>query len=288
MSDPITPVADPAVTPPPAPPAPPWYAARNDANFTGYLQTRGWDKKTPEEAAHEAYKSHNEAQQMISRLTGTPDKDRILITPKPDATEAEKNAYYEKLGRPSKADDYDFKSIKFPDGSELDDDFVGVLRNAAFKANASKDQAAQIAKDLVDWMGKADEAESTVMAGKIAAEKSELLKSWGPNAEANKFIAQQGALKLGWTPEQIQALQNGLGYKAVMEAALKAGLAFGEDKFIANRTPGTQGVMTKEQAGARLKELRMDKAWADKLMKGDRQANDEFNALTAMMVGQAA
>ena len=64
----------------------------------------------------------------------TANKDRILIQPKPDATEAEKAAFYQRLGRPAKAEDYDFKEIKFPDGSELDDGFTAMLRGAAFKA----------------------------------------------------------------------------------------------------------------------------------------------------------
>lgn len=280
----------PPITPPVTPPSAPWhdtYKAK-EPEFIGSLQTHGWDKKGADEAAFEYYKSHREAQQMISRLTGTPDKDRILITPKPDATEAEKNAYYERLGRPKEAKDYDYKDIKFPDGTELDDGFVNMLRGAAFKANASKEGAAAIARDVVAYLAKAEEAETAGLATKIATEKDELNRNWGANRESNLFVARQGMAKLGFSAEAIAALEKAAGYKAVMEGALKAGMAFGEDRFIANRAPGTTSVMTKEQARARLTELRADREWGAKLMKGDRQVTDEFNALTAMMVGTAA
>lgn len=266
----------------------PWYSTVNDPEFVGTLQTRGLDKKDAVQSAHELYKAHREATQMISRLTGTPDKDRIIITPKPDAPQSEKDAFYQRLGRPAKSEEYDFKEIKFPDGSELDDGFVSMLRGAAFKANASKEQATAIARDLVQFLAKADEMDAAEQATKYNTEKMELERNWGANKEANLFIARQGAAKLGITPEAVAAMEKAAGYKAVMEGFLKAGLAFGEDRYIAGRVGNQQGVMTAEQARARLTELRQDREWGAKLMKGDRATTEEFNALTAMMVGQAA
>lgn len=269
----------------------PWYASRNDAEFTGTIQTQGLDKKAADEAAHHFYKSWSEANKMISRLTGTPDKDRILIQPKPDATQQEKDAYYERLGRPAKADAYDFKAVKFPDGSELDDNFVAMLRGAAFKANATKEGAEAIARDVVAFLAKADEADAAETASKFAAEKQALEKNWGPNYEANKFVARQGYLKMGFTPEVIDAMEKSAGFRMIMEAGLKAGQAFGEDKYIANRAPNGTGIMTQEQAKARMAELKMEtgpNSFGARVAKGDRQAIDEFNAITAMMAGQAA
>lgn len=287
MPDTTTTTADPTTATATAT-ASPWYAAFNDAEFTGTLQTRGLDKKDAAEAARNFYQAHREASQTISRISGTSDRDRILITPKPDATDTEKNAFYEKLGRPAKADDYDFKDIKFPDGSELDDGFTAMLRAAAFKANATKEQAATMARDLVSFLAKADEMETAEATTKLDTEKAELKKNWGANFEANMFIARQGAAKLGITPEAVQAMEKQVGYKAVLEGFLKAGQAFGEDKFIANRAPNTGGVMTREQATARLAELKLDKAWNKRFFDGDRQARAEFDALTAMMAGQQA
>lgn len=269
----------------------PWYAARNDAEFTGTMQNRGLDKKTAEEAAFDLYKAHREASQLIGRVTGTQDKDRILVVPKADAPEAEKNAYYEKLGRPQKPEEYDFKDIKFPDGTELDDNFSGFLRSAAFKANVSKDGAQQIAREMVQYLDKIDQAEAAENSAKLVAEKEALKKSWGPNFEANEFVANQGFKKIteagGLSPEQaataLKALGDHVGAGATAKFLHAAGIAFGEHKYVANGTQGNQGIMSREQASARMAELKNDASWVKAFSSGDVKSRSEFDALTAMI-----
>lgn len=288
MSNPGTPAPNPAPTPEPNPnptpaPAPAaWYANRNDAEFTGYLQNRGLDKKDAGEAAFEAYKAHREAEKLL----GAP-RDELVRFPK-DPVSPEWNKIYERLGRPANDTGYDFKAVKFPDGTPLDDNFSAFLQKAAFRANMSKERAEDFAKEYVTYQSKIKEAEAATAAVKLQTEQSELDKNWGPNIEAYKFIARQGAMKLGITPEAVEAMEKQVGYKAVMEGFLKAGVAFGEDRYVANRAPGTQGIMTKEQAKATLAERRADTDWAKRFMQGDTKAVQEFNALTEMMAGRAA
>jgi hypothetical protein len=269
----------------------PWYAARKDDEFSGIVQNRGLDKKTADEAAFEFYKAHRSAEKLLSERFGTDDRSRVLLTPKPDASEAEKNAFYEKLGRPQKPEEYDFKDIKFPDGTELDDNFSGFLRNAAFKANVSKDGAQQIAREMVQYLDKIDQAEAAENSAKLVAEKEALKKSWGPNFEANEFVANQGFKKIveagGLTAEQAQtalkALGDNVGAGATAKFLHAAGVAFGEHKYVANSTQGNQGIMSREQATARMAELRKDATWTKAFSSGDVKARSEFDALTAMM-----
>lgn len=292
MSSPdIEPAVAPAVVPAPvapavvAPVAPaPWYAARNDAEFTGTVQNMGLDKKDVSEAAFEFYKSHREAQKLISKVTGTPDKDRILIRPKADAPEAEIAAWHEKLGRPAKADDYDYKDVKSPTGTELDAEQVAQLRASAFKANLTKEQAASIAKDQVEFAHKIAEAKAVVDQAKLAEEIRAVEKNWGPNHDANLFIAKQAMAKFGFTPDMLQTMQKTLGAGKIMDGFLKLGIQTGEARFIANQTQGGPQIMTREQAKARFAELKQDRAWGDKLRKGDVATVAEFNALSEMMV----
>lgn len=260
----------------------PWYNGETDQEFIGKIQNMGLDKKTPVEAAKEFYKSHREAQQMISRLTGTPDKDRIIITPKPDASQADKDAFYQRLGRPAKPEEYDFTSLKWADGEDIGDQLSAMLRASAFKANATKEQAATMAKDFIDFMDKSDQADTAQAAAKQTAEKAELDKNWGANKETNLFIARQGMAKLGFTGEQIQAMEQSAGYKAIMEAGLKAGLAFGEDKYIANKGANS-GVLTVEGAKARMAERRQDAQWAQRAAVKGTNENLEWEALIVAM-----
>lgn len=277
--------------------AAPWFdSLKGEADFVGTLQTRGLDKKTALDAAHDFYKAHREAQQMISRVTGTPDKERILIRPKDDAPEAERTAFYERLGRPAKAEEYDFKDVKFPDGTELDTDFSGFLKNAAFKANLSKVDAQTLARETVAYFQKIDADESTAKQGEIAQALEKLNKSWGPNKQAFQFIADQGLAKLAamanLTPEQTQkalgTIAESVGRFEAAQMLLAVGKAFGEDKYVAG-SGNASGIMTREQAAASLKELKMEKgpdSFGAKLMRGDAATKARFEALTAMMVGQ--
>jgi len=271
----------PAQVPAPAPAATPaWYSTRNDAEFTGYLQNRGLDKKDAAEAAYEAYKAHKAAEKFV----GAPAEELVRL-PK-DPVSQDWNKVYERIGRPANEDGYDFNGVKFPDGTEVDADFAKFVKGAAFRANVTKEGANSLLRELVAHMSKADEAEAANGAAALENERRELAKNWGPNYEANKFIARQGAAKLGIPAEAIEHMEGFVGYQAVMEAFLKAGLAFGEDKFIANRAPGSTGVMTREQAMATMKERRNDSEWGKKLMAGDTTVTNEFNALTEMIAGR--
>lgn len=276
-----------------------WYEPFKTTNpeFVGDVQTRGLADKTPADAALNFYKAHLEHKQMISRLTGTPDKDRIIVQPKPDAPEAERTAYYEKLGRPAKAEDYDFTGIKFPDGTDLDDDFVSTLKNASFKANVSKDAAAAIARELTAYVHKIDEGEAAKTALEIQQASEKLNQSWGANRQAFQFIADQGLAKLAesakLTPEQTKTalvtLANSVGRFEAAQMLLAVGKAFGEDKYVSGPTGGNMGLMTREQAKAALDQLKMERgpdSFGAKLRRNDAEAINKFNALTAMMVGQ--
>jgi hypothetical protein len=299
LSDTPPPAPDTGIPPPPPPAAAPWYNGVTDAEFIGTVQNRGLDKKDALTAAQDFYKAHREATQMISRITGTPDKDRIIITPKPDATQTEKDAYYQKLGRPAKAEEYDFTGLKFPDGDDLDNEFVSTLKNAAFKANVSKEGAAAIAKDLIDWMGKGAEADKLHEANEKQAADQALRKLWGGNFQAFEFMANNAYAKLaqasGMTPEAakkgLDAIGNAAGKVEALQMLVALAKMTGEDQYISSGQGMNTGIMTSEQAAAKMAELRSERgpdSFGAKLMRGDRAAKEQFEALTAMMVGQAA
>ena len=102
---------------------PPWYGTNADPVLVGHLQNRGWDKLEPTSAALAAAKAHSEAEKLI----GGRAEDRV-VWPK-DAADAEGwNRVNGRLGVPSDTKEYDFSSVKFADGSPVDDEFANVLR----------------------------------------------------------------------------------------------------------------------------------------------------------------
>lgn len=276
-----TPAPTPESTPAPAPDKP-WYDGMS-AEEVGVLQNRGLDKGDYKAAVANLIKAHGEAQKFI----GAP-PDQMLRLPKDEADGEGWTKVWERLGRPAKADEYDLSGIKFKDGTALDDNMASFLKSAAFDANMPKAAAQSFAAKLAAHLDKIEDAESAETQANLQAEHQALKKSWGANFEANKFVAQQGAIGLGWDKDTVDKLEKVVGFGKMMEALRTAGQKFGEDKYVANRAPGGSGVMTREQAKAKLDELKSDTDWTRKFSLGDKAAMREFNALTEMIAGAEA
>lgn len=277
-TDTSTVVTPPAPAPAPGtPPVAPWYEGA-DAATIGHIQTKGWHEKPANEVALAAIRAHQEAERYI----GTP-ADQILKVPK-DATDAAGWAtLWERLGKPKDATGYKFEGLKFTDGTEVKQEFTDFMRTTAAELNMPAETAASLATRFVKYLDGADVSESTDRAAKLVLEKADLAKEWGPNQEANLFVAKQAASKLGIAPEAVAALEGQVGYAAVMKMFQKIGTAIGEDKFVSNGNTGlNNGVMTREQAVARKGELMADQDWVKRYQAGGT-ASKEFRELQGLL-----
>lgn len=252
--------------------------AQFDAETQGAFKNKGWDAKSPAEAAREALKSYREAEKHI----GIP-SDQIVRVPKDATDEAGWKALHTRLGVPVDAKGYDFKDVKFSDGSALDAAFVEAMSPALLSAGVSKDRAPEVVKAVVKFMDNAETNGNAESTAKLAQERDLVAKNWGANMEANKFIVKQAVMKLGLTEDVVGALENTAGYSATMNALLKLGQMIGEDKFVNTPPGGVPGVMTRDQALAKMAENRADMGWVTKLNNGDAVVNREFDALTRIM-----
>lgn len=257
----------------------PWFTGKADAELTGYLQTKGWDKLDPASAAIEAAKSHRESERFI----GIPQDERLRL-PK-DPKDAAWNGVWTRLGVPNEPKDYDLSGVKFADGQELDQGFADFLRTEAHKRHISKADLPDFAKSLVSQMEAADSAQLAEKTATLAGQKAELQKNWGKNYEANLFVAKQAAGKLGMTPEQVTALETTIGYHGVMEMLRKVGAGMGEDRFVSGGTTGAPGVMTREQAIDKVSQLKADRAWGKRYIDGGVNEQAEMRALLTLIHG---
>lgn len=275
------------------PPAATWFAGpgfddlpdEGKSELTGYMTSRGWDKTDARTAALGAIKAAREAQKFV----GAP-PDKIIRLPKDEADEAGWNDLRSKLGVPADPKEYDFSGVKRADGSELDADLATALRTSLREANVAKDRAPAIAKAVADQLDKAHKTSADEYAAAVAQAKDALKANWGNNYNANMIVAQNAAKALGIDPEKnpadrtaLNALEAAFGYDRVMELFRNVGSRIGEDKFVVSTAPGAAGVMSSDQARASLAERKADKAWVDKLMKGDTATKREFDNLTRMI-----
>jgi len=250
-----------------------------DAETIGRIQNRGWDKMAANEAAMAAVKAHHEAEKHL----GVP-ANQLLRLPKDASDEAGRKAMLERLGVPADVKGYDFKDIKFTDGTELDDAFKDTMSKAFLDNGVPKDAAPGIVKQVVKFMEDQDKAEATANAAKMAEEADALAKSWGTNLKSNTFIANQAAEKLGFGKDLLDKMVGVVGRTEMAQALLKMGQMMGEDRFIKVPDGQPQGVMTREGALARMAELMNDKQFGQRLFNGDSRAKQEFDALNRMLV----
>lgn len=256
--------------------------AKFDADTQGWLKNKGWDGKPHMDAIAEMTKSYRE----YERYRGVPE-DQIARIPKADAPEAEKAAFWQRLGAGSKPEDYDFKDVvKFSDGSdELDAALVDALRARFPAIGVTKAQASEIVKAVREFAETDVKNDTANTQAKIKEEADALKKSWGANMTVNTVIADKAAEALGWGKDFLQRLaaSGAIGQAQIAQGLLIAGQRMGEARFVQSPSGGNGAAMTKEQAQAQLNTLLADTKWAERLQSGDTTARREFNDLTALM-----
>lgn len=264
------------------PPAPqvekPWFDGA-DPETIGHLQAHGWDKRTAPEAALEAVKSYREAQKLL----GAP-PSQLLRFPKDAGDTDGWKSVWSRLGAPADAAGYDLAGVKFADGSALDDGFSDGFKSAAAGLHLTKEQASGVAQFFAGFMDKVSTAEGVERQAALANEQTSLRQNWGANYEANLFVAKQAAAALGVKPEQVATLETSIGYAGVMEMFRSLGMKIGEGRYIAGDKQGSNpGVMTREEASAKMDALKHDAAWVKRYLSGDREAAQEMQALVKML-----
>lgn len=258
----------------------PWHDGI-DAETVGWWQNKGYKVESPKDLASAITKNYRDLER---HLGGGPDD--IVRIPKAGSKPEDIKAFWARLGAPAEAKEYDFNGIKF-NGEDLDPAFADHMRTTLAKRFIPKDQAAGLVKDVVEFLESADKAEASITNGKIAEEKANLQKNWGPNFDYNHLKAIEGARRLGITPEAVKALEGQVGYAATMEAFRKIGAGTTEDMFVDSVRGGPHGVaVTREGAIARKAELERDPVWVKAYLSGGMEQAREMNALNIMIDGE--
>lgn len=244
----------------------PWFSGV-DAETSGYLSNRGWDKLDAKTVALEAIKAHRNAEQKL----GAP-ADRLLRIPTDVNDKDGWDKIHTALGRPKDASGYDFTGL-----NEAGEGFTNFAREFAYKNNLPKGVGEALAKEFVAYATNEEQRETAEQTANLEREKTELKKEWGFNFQANLSVAQAAAQKLGIDPGAVAALESQTGYASVMKMFQKIGQAIGEDRFVTSTATGK--VMTREGAQARIAELKSDREWVNKYLNGDSGAKREMEDL---------
>lgn len=128
-------------------------------------------------------KDANEVGKYIKELQSFAGKKGDI--PKPDATQEEWDSFYQKLGRPSDIEGYDFTvgdeftEIVGEESKPFFEDAVEEFKKEIFKIGATADQA----ENLVDWylgfVANSIEEDNKAVEENMQAMEAELRKEWG-------------------------------------------------------------------------------------------------------------
>jgi hypothetical protein len=262
-----------------------------DADTKGWIATKGYDKLDAKAAVTQAVAAYRGVEKLVGG-----DPASLLRQPRPDATPAEINAFWQRLGAPDKPEGYDFSGIKHADGAALDPDFVEFLRKTATEQHLPKDAAIALAKSFANMADTAEADEKAQAVRDLAAAKATLATSWGgadsPQFKTNMAVAQRAALASGVTQEELNAVESMVGYPKIMQAFLKLGIGTGEHKALTGgggtnlNADGTPTPMTVEEAASRRTSLMNDKEWGKRWAAGGiKEANEMNDVLSVLVAG---
>ena len=266
-------------------PAPPAWLPGADADTVAYLQSKGWDKSSnPAEAILGSYRS-------LEKLWGADKAGQTVQIPADGADSKTMDNFYNKLGRPESVDKY---SSKVADIKGMPGDTAKAFVDLAFKEGLTDRQV----KAVVAWNNesgvKIQQSLEANASTQLSSQQAALKTEWGAAYDGNIQTAKEAATKLGWTAEQINAMQLGLGFDGVMKLAHQLGTQVGEGKFVQGEggraTQNGNGALSPAQASQELKKLMADptfqKEWMTKTHPNHANAIARKAQLTAWSIGQ--
>jgi hypothetical protein len=270
-----------------------WTEGLDEATMA-YVTDRGLADKEIKDALLDTIKAHKEAQAYI----GVP-KEQLLTLPKADAAPEEWDAVWEKLGYSKNADDYKFDGLKRADGTDVDAATKDHIRAQATALRLSPANALKLAEADVKFRDNTASSQTAETTAAAAKAMEGLRQSWGPNFEANRVIADRAYAAImaaaGFDQPTMTATIGKLGELSgraeVMQMLLAVGQRMGEDAFKTGGGPGPGGNninLTKEQAVAKIAELKQDSAWTTRFLAGGTAEVRESDNLHQIAYGENA
>jgi hypothetical protein len=264
-------VTDPGVVAPDtsAPAADESYFAGYDDETKGWLNNRGMDKLSANDALAAAIKGHRNAEASL----GVP-QDRRIDLPVDQTAEGAMDAVYNRLGRPETPDAYTFEGAATDGPDKAFDEWA---KEAFHKTGLSAGNANALHASFKEFINGTVNQSEADRAIQTEADLMALKQEWGPTFEKNTNLALATANKF-MSPEDFAALKGGMGNNAAMKMLQKIGAGFGEDTFVSDDSL-PDGHVTPEGAREEIKALKRDKGFIALLEAKDVNARKKWDAL---------
>lgn len=168
-----------------------------------------------------------ESYRQLESTIGVP-PEHIIRLPKSFDDAESMGKIYDRLGRPSKPEEYDFEMPK----ENANEDFAKWARAEFHKQGFSKKQAAELVKAWNGFASSSMKAQMDAAKAAYETEQAALKKEWGAAYEQNVSTTTTAANKLGIAKEEMDALGEALGYTKAMKFLHSLAGKVGEGEFI--------------------------------------------------------
>ena len=206
--------------------------------------------------------------------------------PGKNATDAERNAFYAKLGRPEKPEGYILPTEGMPENFKADEGRLASMREAAHRAGISDQQFAALARAdatfLAEQMGQFEQGQTATREQNVNALKRE----WGKAFDQNLALAKR-AVTFSGGDELAKVLdESGFGnHPAVIKAMAKMGRMIADDEVIGGGRSASM-VLSPAEANSRIMGLYADDkfmaAYRSKHHAGHEEAVKKMRELAEM------
>ncbi len=247
-----------------------WLEGLSDED-KGIVGVKGWENPS---SVINSYRN-------LEKMSGNP--DNLVSIPGEDATPEDLSSYYTKLGRPEASNGYE---IEVPEVGG-DKDLAEAMKVIFFEAGLSKSQAAIISdkwNEYQNGVGENNDEQYNLIAEE---DNNDLKKEWGAKYDQNINIAGRAANEFGITDEDLNGLEESLGFHRTMSLLQNIGASLLEDTFESD-TQDRQGfnVLSPAEARIKIQEKKADPAFTKRYIEGDTLALAEMDRLHKLSIGK--
>lgn len=205
----------------------------------------------------------------LSKLLGAP-KDSVLAIPPEGASDEDRAKFYNRLGRPEKADGYKLPEVKLAEGVTENDQFKQNFLSAAHKAGLSNAQVGALYQWYTEQTNESVNQIAAVQQASLQQTEQTLQREWGA-AYNEKIALSQRAVREYADPDTIEYLEkSGFGNDAaVIKLFAKLGEQLKEDgKLVGEGLEAGKGALSPKGAQEEINKKYGDgdfmKAYSDK------------------------
>ena len=245
-----------------------WTSGISD-DYKGMIAAKGWQDM------NSVLQSYSNLEKLAKG-----DPNTLLRLPGEKADQKEWDAIYNKLGRPEKAEGY---KLPFRDGA--DKAFKDWAGKTFHGLGLSQKQAEAIIKSYDELNDSVKKASLESLTTKAAEGRAAIEKEWGAATKQNMEIARRAVREFGISSDIVDTLEEKVGYTEVMKFMHNIGTRLGEDNYAGGDNGGSFGAMTPAQAKYEISQLKNDKAFTERYMKGDIEALSKMDRLQRYAAG---